>query len=77
MRINADGQITIPVDLRDKTGLLPDTEVTITANGTGLWITKRNSDYDPHRGDRIVDALRGKGDVKMTTDEIMALTRGD
>jgi hypothetical protein len=28
-------------------------------------------------GRRIVEHLRGKGDVKMTTDEIMALMRGD
>jgi hypothetical protein len=29
------------------------------------------------RGSRIVAHLRGRGDIAMTTDEIMALTRGD
>ena len=29
------------------------------------------------RGARIVENLRGTADVKMTTDEILALTRGD
>lgn len=31
----------------------------------------------PSRGRRLVERLRGRGDVAMTTDEIMALTRGD
>jgi hypothetical protein len=29
------------------------------------------------RGRRIVDALLGRGDVELSTDEIMALTRGE
>lgn len=29
------------------------------------------------RGQRVVEALLGKGDVALTIDEIMAMTRGD
>jgi len=29
------------------------------------------------RGARLLDQLRGRGDVAMSTDEIMALTRSD
>ncbi|MFD1045052.1 hypothetical protein ACFQ1S_05325 [Kibdelosporangium lantanae] len=29
------------------------------------------------RGQRIVERLRGRGDVPLSTEEVMALTRGD
>ena len=31
----------------------------------------------PSRGKRVVETLRGRASVKMTTDEIMVLTRGE
>ena len=31
----------------------------------------------PTRGKRLVENLRGRGTINMTTDEIMALTRGE
>jgi hypothetical protein len=30
----------------------------------------------PSRGQRLIAAMSGKGTIRMTTDEIMALTRG-
>ena len=78
MRINADGQVTIPADIREKAGLLPDTEISIELDGDGVRIGKQRAVQEVDRGARAVAALRGKGDVNLdlTTDEIMTLMRG-
>ena len=39
-------------------------------------IVVRKSDRSPTRGRQLAERLKGRGDVGMTTDEIMALTRG-
>ncbi|MBL8059404.1 MAG: AbrB/MazE/SpoVT family DNA-binding domain-containing protein [Chthonomonas sp.] len=77
MRITSKGQVTIPHDLREKTGLLPDTEVEFRYDGKVLSIVKATKRKKPGRGAKLVARLRGKGDVLMTTEQIMELTRGD
>ncbi len=74
MRVTTKGQVTIPVDLREKFGLYPLTEVEFRESGDQLVIQKAS---EQDRGKRLVEKLRGRGQVKMTTDEIMALTRGE
>jgi AbrB family looped-hinge helix DNA binding protein len=74
MRITSKGQVTIPKDIREKAGLLPNTEVEFAFNGTAVTL-RRAATKAGGRGARVVQALRGRGDVKMTTDEIMALMR--
>lgn len=74
MRVTDKGQVTIPKDLRDELGIGAGTEVTFEANGTTLVVRKVVD--DDGRGRRLAERLRGRGDVQMTTDEIMALTRG-
>lgn len=77
MRITSKGQVTIPQDVRERAGLLPHTEVDfIVENGT-VRIVKADEARRPTRGVIAVDRLRRSGHVLMTTDEIMALTRGD
>ncbi len=77
MRITSKGQVTIPKDIRDRAGLLPDTEVEFVYDGNVVTL-KRAENQAQSRGARLVEHLRGHGgDVKMTTDEIMALTRGE
>lgn len=75
MKITTKGQVTIPQDIRERFGLLPHTEVEFQVRGDVVVLTK--ADGAPRRGRRIVESIRGRGDVPMTTDEIMALTRGD
>lgn len=75
MRLTSKGQVTIPIDIRTQLGLLPGTVVEFTVDGEAVRITKAPERQD--RGARIVEALRGRGDVPMSTDEIMALTRGE
>lgn len=76
MRVTSKGQVTIPVELRESVGLLPDTEVAFERDGDGVRITKAKAGKKLGRGAKLVARLRGTGDVKMTTDQIMALTRG-
>lgn len=75
MRITSKGQVTIPRDVREKMGLLPHSEVEFVTEGN--MVVLRKVETRSARGKRIVDSMRGKATVRMTTDEIMALTRGD
>ena len=75
MRITSKGQVTIPVDLREKAGLLPDTEVEFELDGKGVRIRRAKAPRSEGRGAAAVGRLRGQATVKMSTEEIMALTR--
>jgi len=75
MRITSKGQVTIPKGIRTAAGLLPHTEVEFVVSRGQVVLRKRPG--KTLRGARLVAALRGRGTVKMTTDEIMALTRGE
>ncbi len=77
MRITAKGQVTIPQEVRERAGLMPGTDVDfeIEAGAVRLIKTTRHGPRKT-RGQKLVDRLRGGGDFKMTTDEILALMRG-
>ncbi|MGE0225034.1 MAG: AbrB/MazE/SpoVT family DNA-binding domain-containing protein [Acetobacteraceae bacterium] len=77
MRITSKGQVTIPADIRERAGLLPNTEVAFEFDGNVVRIVPVTSRTRDSRGSRLVAHLRGRGDVAMTTDAIMALTRRD
>ena len=77
MRITSKGQVTIPADIRERAGLLPNTEVEFEFDGNVVRILRAQSGKKDGRGARLVAHLRGRGDVAMSTDDIMALTRGD
>jgi len=77
MRITSKGQVTIPAEIREQAGLLPHTEVDFEFDGNLVKIRPATGQRNAGRGARLVAHLRGRGDVAMTTDAIMALTRGD
>jgi AbrB family looped-hinge helix DNA binding protein len=78
MKITTKGQVTIPVEIREKLGLLPNTEVEFEVVGKAVRMRKvRRANRAGRRGKSIVERLRGRGSVRMTTDEILALTRVD
>jgi AbrB family looped-hinge helix DNA binding protein len=78
MRITSKGQVTIPLNVRTRLGLLPHTEVEFELAGDHARIRKaKPADGTGARGNRALDALRGAADTRMSTDEIMALTRDD
>jgi AbrB family looped-hinge helix DNA binding protein len=74
MRITAKGQVTIPIEIRDKLGLLPNTEVEFELAGNAVRL-RRARNKGSGRGRALVEHLKGKGTVRMSTDEILALTR--
>jgi AbrB family looped-hinge helix DNA binding protein len=77
MRITSKGQVTIPADIRERAGLLPQTEVEFQLDGKVVRIVRaKTGKRGGGRGARLVAHLRGRGDVAMSTDAIMALTRG-
>ncbi len=76
MRITSKGQVTIPIALREKAGLLPQTEVEFELDDGAVRIFKARAKPSRARVEEVVRRLRGSATVKMSTDEIMALTRG-
>ena len=75
MRITSKGQVTIPQSMREELGLLPNCEVEFEVVGDSVRVRKARASR--RRGDAIVERLRGSaGRSGMSTDEIMALTRG-
>ena len=74
MRITSKGQVTIPQEIRHRLGLQPETEVAFDVVGNTVRIRKVES--RPGRGRWIVDRLRGRATTRLTTDQILALTRG-
>lgn len=76
MRITSKGQVTIPVEIRERLGLLPNSEVEFELDGNSVRIRKSRGRRAPGRGRSIVERLKGKATSGMTTDQIMALTRG-
>jgi len=75
VRITSKGQVTIPQQVRRELGLEPGDEVEIVVQDGVATIVPAQGPSG--RGRRIVDALLGRGDVDLSTDEIMALTRGE
>lgn len=75
MKITTKGQVTIPAEVRERLGLLPNTEVEfVIEDGRAVLQKLRRSQ---RRGAKVVAHLRGRGTVALSTDEILALTRGD
>lgn len=75
MRVTTKGQVTIPQNIREKLGITPATEIDFIEERGRVYIEKKEG-----KDIKIINQfkkLRGIATVKMTTDEIMALTRGD
>jgi bifunctional DNA-binding transcriptional regulator/antitoxin component of YhaV-PrlF toxin-antitoxin module len=69
--------VTIPIEIREKAGLIPNTEVDFEFDGCVVRLVPATRRQGIGRGARAVARLRGAGDIAMSTDEIMALTRGE
>jgi AbrB family looped-hinge helix DNA binding protein len=77
MRLTSKGQVTIPQDIREQLGLLPWTEVEFDVVGDSVRIRKKTGSRG--RGERLLERMRAARPTKpgLTTDQIMALTRGE
>jgi len=78
MRITSKGQVTIPQLIREAAGFLPNTEVEFEIERGAVRIVKAGRPKKLTRGQLAVELLRrARHQNQWTTDEIMALTRGD
>ncbi len=70
--VTSKGQVTIPQDVRRRLGIEPGTEVDFEVDDAGVRLVRRPSGT----GTALVAQMRGRR-LAMSTDEILALTRGD
>jgi AbrB family looped-hinge helix DNA binding protein len=76
VQITAKGQVTIPLEIRNRLGLSPYTAVEFELAGDHAIIRKaRHPTGVGTRGRLALKTLRGTANTRMSTDEIMALTR--
>lgn len=74
MRVTVKGQVTIPKAIREKLGIQTHTDIEFIEEADKVYIrASRQRDGQPDRFDRV----RGSATVKMTTEEILHLTRGE
>lgn len=76
MRLTSKGQVTIPQEIRERLGLLPNTAVVFDVVGDAVRI--RKAPGVNARGDGLVQRMRSAGarqTRRLSTDEILALTR--
>ena len=76
MRISTKGQVTIPQAIREELGLLPNTEVELLVEDGAVRIVRVEPERGHARGRRLLRSPRGRATVTMSTEEILALTRG-
>lgn len=78
MRMTTKGQVTIPQHIREAAGFRPGTELEFVIDDAGVVCVHRQANQ-PNNSALLaaIGKLRGSASKKMTTDEIMALTRGD
>jgi AbrB family looped-hinge helix DNA binding protein len=82
MRVTSKGQVTIPRDLRELTGIAPNTEVVFSIESGKLVVTPKDGapqTSEKQRLDRFLetlDRLEGTGDQQLGADALTALTRG-
>jgi antitoxin PrlF len=70
MRVTQKGQVTIPIEIRQALGIETGTDVSFELDRDGARLV-----VEPARAAREIRRMRGAGDIAMTTDEILALTR--
>ena len=71
----ASPEVRWPQHIRERLGLLPGTEVEFEIDGGEVRL--RKSTEGMTRGQRLVEHMRGRLRGGMSTDELMALTRGE
>ena len=78
MRMTTKGQVTIPQHIREAAGFHPGTELEFVIDDAGVVRVHRHADQPKDFAlETAIGKLRGTARTKLTTDEIMALTRGD
>ena len=72
MRVTTKGQVTIPRNIREMLGISPETEVDFKEENGRVYIVKVG---EPTTATGKFHKFRGIATAKMSTDQIMGLTR--
>jgi len=72
MRVTTKGQVTIPRNIRELLGITSETEIDFQEEGGKFYIVKTDK---PSSITGKFKKLRGIATAKLSTDEIMNLTR--
>jgi len=77
--VTSKGQVTIPKKVRDHLGIGPGTSVDFlpAPDGRVMLVKKSGGGGTARRKRSRFEAIRGSATVRMSTEEIMALTRGE
>ncbi|HVX32642.1 MAG TPA: AbrB/MazE/SpoVT family DNA-binding domain-containing protein [Solirubrobacterales bacterium] len=70
MKVTQKGQVTIPLEVRRVPGIHPGSEIRFEGDQGGARLVA-----DGERAEAEVAAMRGAGDVALSTEEILAFTR--
>ena len=76
MKVTTKGQVTIPQEIRERFHLQPGTDVEFLPHGEAVVIRpakgKRQTLFQ-----RWIERAKGSATTRLSTDEIMAMTRGE
>ena len=75
MRITSKGQVTIPQAIREKLGLLPNTEVEFSIDKDGARLTKAKRPGPRSAVRQHIERVRGTLETGMSTNQLMKLLR--
>ena len=75
MRLGPDGTIAVPAKYQKELGWKPGDEVEFEV-AAGALVVRHLPPDEPAKGD-IISNLRGRGRLKLPTDEVMKLLRGE
>ncbi|MDB5555238.1 MAG: AbrB/MazE/SpoVT family DNA-binding protein [Rhizobium sp.] len=81
MRVTSKGQVTIPRDMRELTGIQPNSEVLFSIESGKLTITPKDATSITKENERLdrflrtLDRLEGTGDQELDAEALMSLTR--
>lgn len=73
MRVTSKGQVTIPQHVREQLGITPGSEVDFQIDERGARLVR----VVPGKGTTLARRMRGRATAAMSTEQIMALTRGN
>lgn len=71
MRVTTKGQVTIPRNVRERLGIVAETEIDFREDNGKFYIVKT----DEPKPSKRFKKLRGIATAKMSTEDIMKLTR--
>ena len=75
MRLNSKGQVTIPAPIRERHGLHEGDELDVIDDGGELRIVRVQGSAT--RGQRLVQRMRGRATIAVSTDQLLHLLRDE